>query len=355
MKTISILGAGMAGFGAASKLREEKAEFVVFEKNPFPGGQTSSLRYEEGFIFDNGPHISFTKIPRIQELFARSVNHEYEVIQPQVNNYWKGHWIKHPAQCNLYGLPEDLVINILRDFLNVMSNSDMTIENYEDWLIASYGETFARTFPMEYGLKFHTTDAANMTTDWIGPRMYRPKLEEVLQGVLSPRTPDVHYVDHFRYPRQNGFVSYLNLFLREAEIRTDHAVIAIDPVEKKLTFSNGMVTEYGHLISSVPLPELVPMIDGAPREVLDASRKLACTTCVIVNIGIRRSDIAGAHWSYFYDQDMFFTRLSFPHMQSSRNVPEGCGSIQAEVYFSRKYKPLDRTPQQCAVRAVARG
>jgi len=27
-------------------------------------------------------------------------------------------------------------------------------------------------------------------------------------------------------------------------------------------------------------------------------------------------------------------------MQSANNVPEGCGSIQAEIYFSEKYRPL---------------
>jgi protoporphyrinogen oxidase len=32
-------------------------------------------------------------------------------------------------------------------------------------------------------------------------------------------------------------------------------------------------------------------------------------------------------------------------MQSSNNVPDGAGSIQAEIYYSNKYRPLDRQPQ----------
>jgi protoporphyrinogen oxidase len=48
--------------------------------------------------------------------------------------------------------------------------------------------------------------------------------------------------------------------------------------------------------------------------------------------------------TYFYDEDICFTRLSFPHMLSARNVPPGTGSIQAEVYFSEKYKPLTGSP-----------
>ena len=44
------------------------------------------------------------------------------------------------------------------------------------------------------------------------------------------------------------------------------------------------------------------------------------------------------------DQDVCFTRLSFPHMLSPNTVPPGCGSIQAEVYFSSKYRPLTQSP-----------
>ena len=86
------------------------------------------------------------------------------------------------------------------------------------------------------------------------------------------------------------------------------------------------------------------MIQGVPREVLKASQALACTTCTTVNIGIDRADISETHWIYFYDKDYFYTRLSFPHMLSPNAVPEGCGSIQAEVYYSDKYRPRDMAP-----------
>ena len=95
------------------------------------------------------------------------------------------------------------------------------------------------------------------------------------------------------------------------------------------------------------LPELIPRIDGAPRDVVEAAAKLACTEVVIVNLVIDRADLLDAHWTYIYDQDIFFTRLSTPHLQSPHNVPPGCGSIQAECYYSRKYRPLDRTPDEC--------
>jgi protoporphyrinogen oxidase len=82
------------------------------------------------------------------------------------------------------------------------------------------------------------------------------------------------------------------------------------------------------------------MIEGTPSDVRDACRRLACTTCVLVNIGVNREDLSKAHITYFYDEDICFTRLGFPHMLAASNAPAGTGSIQAEVYFSEKYKPF---------------
>jgi protoporphyrinogen oxidase len=343
----AVLGSGMAGFGAAHRLHTEGVEPIIYDKHSYYGGHTASHKHDNGFIFDEGPHVSFTKVKRIQKFLADNVNNQYETLKTYVNNYWKGHWIKHPAQCNLYGLPPDLLVEILRDFIHAQNNDYGKIENYEDWLIASFGKTFAETFPMEYTIKYHTTSANNMSTDWLGPRLYKPNLEEVLRGALTPSTPDVHYIDQFRYPSHGGFVSYLDPFLKQADLRLGHELIQINPKSQELRFANGIVDSYDHLISSIPLPDLIPMILGTPTDVLEASQKLACTTVVIVSLGINRADLIDAHWTYFYDRDFFFTRLSTPHLQSPNNVPPGAGSLQAEVYYSKKYRPLDRTPEEC--------
>jgi protoporphyrinogen oxidase len=358
MERVAILGSGMAGWGAAHRLHQEGMPSITYDKNAYYGGHTASFKHPSGFIFDEGPHVSFTKHERLQKLFAESVNEKYEVIHARPNNYWKGHWIKHPAICNLSGLPTDLVVNCLRDFIGAQHDQENHIErkpidNYADWLIASYGKTFAETFPMEYGFKYHTTTADNMSTSWLGPRLYRAKLEEVLVGALSPETPDVHYVDYVRYPSYEGFVSYLSLLPKHTQINLGHQLVRLDPTAKELHFANGVVAGYDAVISSVPLTELVPMIVGAPPAVVEAAKKLAYTSCVMVNLGLNRPDLSQGQWTYFYDRDMCFTRLSFPHMFSPHTVPPGCGSIQAEVYFSQKYKPMEGSPEDYVAPVIA--
>ena len=334
----------MAGFGAAHRLHAEGLTPVMYDKNAYHGGHTASVRYDSGFLFDRGPHISFTKDPRIQDLFADSVDHHYETVQINLNNYWRGYWPRHPVQLHLHGLPEDVIVKVIADFVEQRQGPDQPVRNYADWLLSSFGRTFAELFPMQYTRKYHLTTADNMSIDWLGPRIYRPSLEEVLRGALSPSSAHAHYITDFRYPSNGGFVSYLKKFAPLGNLRLDHELVSLDPKMRELRFSNGALAHYDALISSVPLPDLVRMIRGVPQDVLDASRRLACSTCVLVNVGVDRKDLSDAHITYFYDEDICFTRLSFPHLLSASNVPPGTGSIQAEVYFSDKYKPLTTSP-----------
>lgn len=344
MPDIAILGTGMAGFGAAHRLHAEGITPVMYDKSNHYGGHTSSFRSQSGFLFDLGPHISFTKDERIQALLAESVDQRYETVQITLNNYWRGFWPLHPVQLHLHGLPEDTIIQVITDFVAAREAPERPIQNYADWLLASFGKAFAELFPMQYTRKYHLTTAENMSTDWLGPRIYRPSLEEVLRGALSPAAPQVHYITHFRYPSDGGFQRYLKKFVPLGNLKLDHEVISIDPRARQLRFSDGSSAGYDALVSSVPLPEMVRMIRGTPQDVLEAGQRLACSSCVLVNLGVAREDLSPAHMTYFYDEDICFTRLSFPHMLSGSNVPAGTGSIQAEIYFSEKYKPFTGSP-----------
>jgi protoporphyrinogen oxidase len=342
MKTpnIVVLGSGVAGFGATYRLHAEGIKPTMYDKNSYYGGHTASFRDRSGFLFDVGPHISFTKDSRIQELFADSVGQRYETIQINLNNYWRGYWPIHPVQLNLHGLPEDVIVKVISDFVEARQLPETSPKNYAEWLLSSFGQSFAELFPMQYTRKYHTTTAENMNTDWLGPRIYRPTLEEVLRGALSQSTPHAHYITHFRYPSDGGFARYLQKFLAMSNLKLNHELVYIDPRGRELRFSNRAVVQYDSLVSSVPLPDLIPMIQGTPPDVLLASHLLACSTCVLVNIGVKREDLSPAHMSYFYDENICFSRAGFPHMLSAKNAPPGTGSIQAEVYFSDKYKPF---------------
>ena len=90
---------------------------------------------------------------------------------------------------------------------------------------------------MEYTIKYHTTEAKNKSLDWIGPRLYQAKLEEVLRGALMPSSPDVHYISHFRYPSHGGFMSYLKRFMESADLQLGPRARVDRPEEERRSAS----------------------------------------------------------------------------------------------------------------------
>lgn len=340
---IVVLGSGMAGLGAAHALRQEGVASRIFDKHAYAGGHTTS-HVLDGFTFDEGPHVSFTKNPKVREIFAAAIGGKYESIDAYIDNYFDGRLVRHPVITNLHGLPADFVVTCIRDFVESRKQPAGPIRNYEEWLVASYGRAYAEYFPMRYTRKYHTTEAAKLSTDWVGPRLYQASLEEVLRGALSPASPNIHYVQDYRYPTHGGFTAFLRTLIGESDVVLEHEVVAIDSRAKLVRFRNGRSATYRQLISSLPLPDVIDMIAEAPRDVREAAGRLACSTVVLVNLGIDRPDISPSSWTYFYEEDLPFSRVSFPRNMSPHVVPAGMGSIQAEVYFSRKYRPLEVAP-----------
>jgi protoporphyrinogen oxidase len=352
-RTIAVLGSGFAAFGAGHRLEAAGRSYVCFDRNPYVGGHTASHVQPDGWVFDDGPHVSFTKDERIQGILADAVEGRFESVPIHLNNYWQGYRFTHPAQVNLHGLPADLIVRILVDFVEAQKIEDPHVSNYEEWCHAAFGRTFAETFPLPYGRKYHTTDAANLTTDWLGPRMYRPNLAEIFRGALATApTTDVHYVTHFRYPSYGGYVSYLRPWAERAGVRLSHELVGLDPLARRMRFGNGSSASYRQIISSIPLPVLIPMIDGVPSSVRDAASRLAFSIAVMVNVGVDREDVGDAHVTYFYDEDIIFSRLSFPRRLSPHTVPPGTGSIQAEIYFSDRYRPLTEPAEAMIPRVI---
>lgn len=345
---IVVVGTGFAGFGAGHRLETAGQPYTVYDRNTHFGGHTASHRLPGGFIFDQGPHVSFAKDERIMRILADEVDGRYEDIRIGLDSYWQGHVLTHPVQVNLHGLPTEMVIRILLEFIALSGGAaaEPPPADYETWLRRAYGDTFAETFPMVYGDKYHTTPMSNLTTDWLGPRMYRPSLEEALRGALSP-TPirDLHYVTHFRYPTEGGYEAYLASWVARTDVRLGAEIVGIDPAARIVRFANGDSTVYSELISSIPLPELVSLIDGTPSSVIDAAQRLAFSSVVLVNLGVDRAGIGGdTHIRYVYDKDIPFSRISFPHRLSPKVAPEGTSAIQVEWYFSDKYRPLGTHP-----------
>lgn len=337
MKNNVILGAGIAGLAASHRLKEKGFLSKCYEMDSQYGGLCASFSIG-GFTFDKFVHLSFSQDKEVQSAFASST--KYYTHYPESMNYADGMWIRHPVQNNLYKLPTEEKIKIVKSFMQKpLANK---VGNYEEWLKVQYGECFAEKYPMRYTRKYWGVDACDMGTEWTGGRIFIPDLDEILFSAFEPETKNVFYAKEMRYPVKGGFQAFLSGFADVDRIEYGKKVIRIDEKQKIVYYEDGDCVEYDNLISTIPLPELVGCLSYANKEVLEASRALMYTSGYIVSLGFNKIKEFPSLWFYIYDEDILPARIYSPSMKSINNVPEGKSSLQAEIYFSNK-KPMYRS------------
>lgn len=343
-KKIIVLGAGLAGLSTSYHLGHDRC--IIFEKKNKAFGHIQS-EIVRNFTWDEGPHLSFTKYDYVKELFGKSVEGRFLEYEVKTANYYQGHWIPHPAQTNLFAVPEELRKKCLEDFRKQRKETGTSVpENYDEWLRYAYGDTFAETFPSAYTEKYWTIEPKKLDTDWVGKRMYYPSVDDVENGAVGPLPEETHYIKKIRYPEEGGYQSYGEIFGKNADIRYGSEVTAISFKEKKITLNGSETVYFDKLVNTLPLDYLISISD-APAEVKEAAQTLLCTSVLLVNVAADHPTVRPENWFYVYDKDKYSTRINCTEKLSPNNAPDGTTGVQVEVYFS------DEKPMQASVDEIA--
>lgn len=343
---IAILGAGIAGISAAYHAQQKypNDEVVIYEKESFWGGLCGGFELDSilgKFWFDHFVHLSFASDPYVKDNFNRSATPILHTPDPI--NYYKNIQIKHPAQNNLYPLDPEIKVKIIKDMLkNVyeIPTEKREAKNFEQWLKFQYGDYFAEHFPMAYTRKYWTTEAKNLSVSWVGDRLYRPNIEEILYGAMSNNTPCTYYAKEQRYPKCGQYRSFFKLFANQCHILYNYEVSSIDMESKTLTFKTGDSKHFDKIISTLPLPSLPNLIVQCPKNIQEAKKDLFATSGAIVSLGFNKKIAVKNLWFYIYDEDILPSRVYSPSNKSPANAPKNCSSLQAEIYFS-PLKPIN--------------
>jgi protoporphyrinogen oxidase len=334
-----ILGAGLAGLSTSYHLGHSRSA-VIFEAKQHYGGHVYSVQ-RDGFTWDDGPHVSCTMNQYVKDLFAECVDGQYEDVQISATNFYRGHWIDHPAQTSLWQVPEPLRSQCLESFLEMAKRELSRPKNYEEWLHQAMGPVFADTFAAAYTRKYWTCEPRDLDVDWIGQRILRPKVEDVVNGAKGPKPGGMYYLtDRFpRYPSKGGFFSYCHKLAAGANIRYGMKLEQIDFGQQILRFADGTAVSYRRLVSSLPLPYLIKCSTDAPDDVREAASMLRSSQFYRVDVAVNHPRRREEIWYYIYDEDKLCVRLSVTERFASSNAPSEKTGIQVEVYGSA-FKPL---------------
>lgn len=233
----------------------------------------------------------------------------------------------YPFQANFTKLKDTQVVKECRKGLEHLK-SEKEYKTFKAWILGTLGEGIYRHFMQPYNEK-----------------LYRCRLDKMLPFGPSTYVPDIKtkkknygYNAEFFYPAAGAIEKLpetlsdvvFDRTLLQAEVKS------IDPVKRQIVYGNGrQAGGFDGIISTLPLPELIPLIKGVPEKVKRAAKSLKYVSVFALNLGIGREKINNNHWLYFPDQNISFYRVGFYSNASKRLCPPYTSSLYAEVSIKK--------------------
>jgi UDP-galactopyranose mutase len=348
---IGILGGGLAGLSAAFHIeRAGRRDYVVLEKEGRPGGLSRSWS-AKGYTFDYGPHIIYTRDEYAMGLFRLFL--KGNLAEKQRENWIWLHktLVKYPFETFLHGLPPEVIMECLEGVLDARKREPGgKPANFREWILQTFGEGMAKHYFIPYNLKVWKHPLERMGIDWIYGRVPSPDIKDMMRGALGIQNREFGPNAMFQYPVRGGIGSLpAAMAACIGNLRTGCRISGISKVEGGLSVSfesrgKEQAMTFPRLISTLPLPDLVELLDDAPQEVRRAAGALVFTSLVCMGIGVKRPGVSDKHSIYYPDKGVLFNRVSFPMNMAASTAPRGRSSILAEVTVRKGERPdLERT------------
>jgi protoporphyrinogen oxidase len=333
MKPVVIVGGGLTGLVAAEQLERDGTPVVVFEREAEPGGACRSLS-DDGFVFDYTGHLLHVARPETEAYLEElGLWQQLEIHGRRAAVVIGGRTTPYPVQINTHGLAPEVRRDCLLGFVRAWADEAADEPaDFRAWVMDRFGEGLAEHFFFPYNSKLYRARPEELSLDWVGRYVPKPKLEEVVDGALGLHDEDVGYNATFRYPK-NGGISLLpnGVADRLSGLRLEQEVTAVHLKERWVEFADGERLAWRQLLSTISLPAFIDcLVDPLPEEVAEARRALRWVRVLNLALGVEGPAPSTEHWLYFPDPELPFYRVGFPSNHGDL-APAGCHTVSVEV------------------------
>ncbi len=326
---MGILGGGPAGLSLALLLKRGSE---VLERDRHPGGHASSFE-RDGFTFDYGPHIMFSKDKAVLDFMVHSLGDNVHRCRRNNRISFKNRLLKYPFENDLKSLPLEDNYECIRDFLfNPYKTSITTPASLKEWLLVKFGQGICSRYLFPYNEKVWNIPVEELSMIW-ADRIPDPKPEDVLKSSVGFETEGYLHQLYYHYPKRGGYQAISESWAKRANVIYGFDVQRIEKTPDGFRVSSATETRhYKSLATSLPVQELVKILAmDIPREVHEAVGKLIVNPMYIISLGIQGPDEDQFTAVYFPESEFLVNRISYPGTFSPENCPAGTHSIQAEI------------------------
>lgn len=345
---VVILGAGPTGLGAAWRLHEHgHTNWSLYEAAADPGGLAASVIDPQGFTWDLGGHVLFSHYRYFDEMMDRALGDAWVEHVREAWVWMRDRWIPYPFQNNIWRLPQAELAACVEGLEALEGNGEAgPLANFRDWLMRSFGQGICDSFLIPYNRKVWAHDPSALNVAWMGERVATVNLPRIRENIALQRD-DVSWGPNstFRFPLHGGTGAIwqaVRQLLPQTQLHFDRAIVRIDTSNRRLETSAGETIAYDTLISSMPLDQLLTIIEG-PAKVKRLAPRFVHSSSHIVGIGLAGTvpkQLETKCWIYFPEPHHPFYRATVFSNYSPNNAPQGHWSLMAEVSESPE-KPVN--------------
>jgi len=337
----AILGGGLTGVTLARLLAARGEEVVVLEAAARPGGLCQSV-IQDGFTFDTGgSHIIFSRDREVLGFMHEVLSCNRNETTRNTKIFYKDLYIKYPFENGLHDLPKEDLFFCINEFIKALVASEKgefgPAENFREWIYQTFGKGIAECYMVPYNEKIWNYPVGKMSAHWMEGRVPRPPVEDVIKSAIGIETEGYTHQSVFSYPLHGGIESLIEAIAGpvKGQVITSFPVKSVKKNGNRWEVSDGARTiAADRVISTIPVQYLIEMLPDIPQNVRNAVRDLKYNSLVAVGIGIRGT-VPPISWMYIPEEKTgLMNRISFPSNFSPGTVPDGCGSVLAEITFN---------------------
>ncbi len=347
-----IIGAGPAGLTMGMFL---KSPSLILEKSDHPGGLASSF-FDQGYTFDYGPHIMFSKHKKILDFMIRSLGKNVHRCKRNNKIFFKDRLIKYPFENDLHSLPLRDNYECLRDYLNNKYKIKYKKpKDLKQWFLFHFGESICRKYLFPYNEKVWNLPINQLSMLW-SERIPNPPLDDVIKSSLGINTEGYLHQLYYHYPLKGGYQAISEAWAKKLKIKYSTNVEKVNKIKEGFLLETDQGNfEFNKLISTIPVHELVKILHPVvPRKIKKAIENLIVNPILEISIGIKGEDQNKFTAVYFPEPNFLVNRISFPKTFSPYNAPIGYYSIQAEI-TCKKNSEIWKKPDQDVLHHVIQG
>ena len=320
---------------------------MLIDAAPVPGGLASSCVDDRGFTWDLGGHVQFSHYRKFDEYMDLAFPPEGWLWHERESWIWlQNRFIPYPFQNNLHRLdPADRWRAV--QGLMAATQRDRIPENFEQWILTTFGNGIADLFMLPYNRKVWAHPLHALDFRWIGERVSVVSLEQAVKSICLDQD-QVSWGPNrrFRFPLRGGTGAIwrsLGARIPEGNLRLSTRVDRIDAGSQVL-YAGGRKLTYGTLINTAPLTWLTRTLGDGALAARAAGLKSSTTHVVGIGLeGVPPESIRKMCWMYFPEPESSFYRVTVFSNYSPYNVPSpgSTWSLMAEVAES-DHSPCDR-------------